>query len=50
MSLSRTQLTAILAIVVLAAVGFAAAWVYEREQANSVTLSIGDQKLKIKTQ
>lgn len=50
MGLSRTHITLLLTVLVIATVGFAAAWVHERNQQNSVTLSVGDQKLQIKTQ
>lgn len=50
MGLTRTQITVIGTLLLVATIGFAAAWLHERNQANSVTLSVGDQKLQIKTQ
>lgn len=50
MGLSRTQITVLVAVLLIATAGFAAAWMHERQQADTLTLSVGDQKLKIKTQ
>ncbi len=49
MGLTGRQITIIVTVLLIASIGFAAAWIYERNQANTLTLSVGDQKLQIKT-
>lgn len=49
MGFSRRQIAIVVTVLLIASIGFAAAWIHERNQANTLTLSVGDQKLQIKT-